>query len=155
MWRKMTYLRDWSLVPLRALVLAAVAGLFLMSCDQSNGVNNKAKAVKQTDIIAGDGEKTFPEKYHLKITLPMPEAEFLALLGRLKLHYGVCGERGAVEALPSLRQHSTIDVSRLQKCYEIDGDRDLVRRVGEAWRAFTDRNHQIIYIENTFAYTGP
>jgi len=138
----------------RVLLLAAAVGLFSASCEQSSGGDIGARTVKQTDIVAGYGEKTFPEKYHLKLSLPMPEAEFIALLEHLKLHYGVCGERGTDSALPPLRQQNTIDVSRFQKCYEIDGDRDTARRIGEAWRAFTDRNHQVIYIENVFAYTG-
>lgn len=139
----------------KMLMLAGVIGIFLAACDQSSGESAGVGRVKQTDIVAGHGEKSFPEKYHIKLTLPMPEAEFIALLNHLKLHYAVCGERGTDKALPPLRQQSAIDASRFQKCYEIDGDRDTVRRIGEAWRVFTDRNHQVIYIENVFAYTGP
>ncbi len=136
----------------KLLFLAAATALFLTSCDQSSG---GAEAVKETDIVAGHGEPSFPEKYHLKLALPMPETEFLATLKRLKLYYDVCGERGTNDSLPPLRQKSTIDVSTLQKCYEIIGDRDRIRRIGEAWRAFTNKDHQVIYIENAFAYTGP
>ena len=95
------------------------------------------------------------EKYHLKLTLPMPESDFVALLDRLKLYRQTCGERGTDDTLPTLRQQSTIDVTRFQKCYDIIGDRDFARRIGEGWRAFTDRNHRVIYIENDFSYTGP
>lgn len=94
--------------------------------------------MKQTDIVAGYGEKSFPEKYYVKLTLPMPEADFLALLNRLKLHYGICGERGTGAGLPPPRQQTTVDLSHAEKCYEIDGDRDPVKRIGEAWRAFSN-----------------
>lgn len=49
------------------------AALFLASCDQRGGGNERAVTVKQTDIVAPPGEPSFPEKYHLKLTLPMPE----------------------------------------------------------------------------------
>ena len=139
----------------RVLLVAAVAGLFLTACDQHGGGNERAATVKQTDIVAPPGEPSFPEKYHLKLTLPMPESDFIALLDRLKLYRQSCGERGTDDALPTLRQQSTIDVTRFQKCYDITGDRDFARRIGEGWRAFTDRNHRVIYIENAFSYTGP
>lgn len=132
-----------------------LAALCLTACGQRDGGNHATLTVKQTDIVAPPGEPSFPEKYHLKLTLPMPETGFIALLDRLKLYRQMCGERGTDNALPTLRQQSTIDVTRFQKCYDITGDRDLVRRVGEGWRAFTDRNHRVIYIENDFAYTGP
>ena len=114
-----------------------------------------AEVVKQTDIVAGYSEPTFPERYHLKLRLPVPEAEFLAIVKRLKLYYSVCGERGTSDPLPSLRQRSGINVAKLQKCFEIIGDRDPLQHIGQSWRAFADRHHQIVYIENAFAYTGP
>jgi hypothetical protein len=132
-----------------------LAALFLTACDQHGGGHRAALAVKQTDIVAPPGEPSFPEKYHLKLTLPMPESDFIALLDRLKLYRQTCDERGTDNGLPTLRQQSTIDVRCFQKCYDIIGDRDLVRRIGEGWRAFTDRNHRVIYIENDFSYTGP
>lgn len=85
----------------------------------------------------------------------MPETEFFVILKRLGLYYDVCGERGTNDPLPPLRQKSLIDISMLQKCYEVIGDRDRVRRIGEAWRAFTNKDHQVVYIENSFVYTGP
>jgi hypothetical protein len=138
-----------------APLLAVAMFLVFASCDQSDGTKSGVPLMKRTDIIAGYGEKSFPEKYHLRITLPMPEADFIALLDHLKLHYGVCGERGVGAGLPPPRQQSKVDLSKAQKCYEIDGDRDPVRHTGEAWRAFTDKDHRVIYIENVFAYTGP
>ncbi|HVT27847.1 MAG TPA: hypothetical protein VHE81_07510 [Lacipirellulaceae bacterium] len=132
-----------------------LVALFLVACDERGGGHERTAAVKQTDIVAPLGEPSFPQKYHLKLTLPMPEAEFIALVDRLKLYYQVCGERGTDIGLPPLRQQSTIDTARFQKCYDIIGDRDFAQRIGEGWRAFTDRNHRVIYIENDFAYTGP
>lgn len=132
----------------RPLGICLCAALFLAGCDQRGGGNERVATVKQTDIVAPPGEPSFPQKYHLKLRLPMPESEFVALVDRLKLYRQTCGEHGTNDALPTLRQQSTIDVTRFQKCYDIIGDRDLARRIGEGWRAFTDRNHRVIYIEN-------
>jgi hypothetical protein len=51
-------------------LLLMVAALFLASCGQHGGGNRVALTVKQTDIVAPPGEKTFTEKYGLKITVP-------------------------------------------------------------------------------------
>ena len=85
----------------------------------------------------------------------MPEAEFLDLLKRLNLPYLDCGKRGRGAGLPPPRQQSAVDLSNAQSCYEIIGDRDSIHHTREAWRAFTDQNHRVIYIENAFSYTGP
>jgi hypothetical protein len=107
--------KDRPLVWLISVLLTAAGEMFLASCDQISKFNNGTRTAKQTDIVAPPSEKSFPEKYHLNIALPMRETEFLVLYG----------------------------------------DRDPVRHTGEAWRAFTDKNHPVIYIENRFAYTGP
>lgn len=127
----------------------------LLACDLDRDNRPGPNAVKRTDIVAGYGEKSFSERYHLNLALPLQEEEFLAILKRLKLHYQICGKRGTDVGLPPPRQQTTIDISRAETCYEIDGDRDPVRHTGEAWRAFTDQHHEIFYIENVFAYTGP
>ena len=109
----------------------------------------------RTDIVAGPGEKDFAEKYDLKIVLPMPEAEFIAILARLKLQYDVSGERGTDRGVPPPRQSKFVDPAKMQRVYQIYGDRDMVRRVGEYYWAYVDMNHQVVHIENEFAYTGP
>ena len=111
--------------------------------------------MKQTDIVAGYGEKTFPQTYNIKLSLPVREDDFIALVKKLGLHYQLCGRRGSEAGLPPARQETSVDFSKAQTCYEIDGDRDPVRHVGKAWRAFINQDRQVFYIENVFAYTGP
>lgn len=135
----------------KSLLQVIISTILLGSCVQSNGVDIEAATVKQNNIVAGYGEKTFSERYNLNIALPMPEAKFLALLDRLKLHYEVYGERGTDSGLPSPRQSTKFDLSKAEKCYEIYGGVDH----GEGYRAFVDKDHQVIYIENAFSYTGP
>lgn len=145
----------WSLRRLHIILLSALIGLCLGSCVRDGERKHGAGIVKLTDIVAGNDEKSFAEKYDPNIKLPMPETEFLALLDRSKLHYGICGERGTQNELPVPMQTSTVDFSRAIKCFEIDGDVDHVRHIGERYRAFTDSTHHIFYIENAFSYTGP
>lgn len=134
-------------------ILLIPAGLLLSACDQRH--DKDEQPINRSNIVAGYGEQTFPEKYGLQITLPISEPDFLAILNRLRLRYVVCGERGTALDIPPLRHPTTVDLSKAQKCYEIDGDRDVTKHMREAWRAFTDQQHQIYYIENVFSYTAP
>ena len=85
----------------------------------------------------------------------MPESDFLTLLKKIGLQYDVCGERGTNRLMPIARQKSIVDLSKSEKCYEIYGDKDEKIHMAKYYRAFTGANKNIIYIENTFAYTGP
>lgn len=129
--------------------------LFSTACTSGGKGQSGTENMKQTDIVAGYGEKTFPQTYNIKLSLPVEETSFIELLKRLRLHYRLCGRRGSGAGIPPARQQTTVDLSKAQTCYEIDGDRDPIRHIGQAWRAFADQNHQIFYIENVFAYTGP
>lgn len=132
------------------LIQGAICIALLASCMRGDGAET-ATSMRQDDIVAGYGEKTFTEKYHLDITLPMPEAEFLVILDRLKLHYEVYGERGTDSKMPLPRHATEKDLSKAIKCYEIYGQVDH----DEGYRAFVDGRHQVIYIESAFSYTGP
>lgn len=112
-------------------------------------------SASQSLVVAGPGEKNFLAQYDLKFTLPISEAKFLAILDRLKLSYDRCGERGTEMAIPPPHWSNAVDMSKVQTCYQIYGGNDSVHRVGKLYRAYVDRNHQVIYIENAFAYTGP
>lgn len=128
--------------------------IFLTTSCHSKPIDNEA-AVKSSERIAvGHDEKSFVDRYGIKISLPMQEADFLALVRQLKLHYEPCGGQGN-QVVPPPRHATKVDLSKAVKCYEIDGDVDLARRVGERYRAFVDAGGDVIYIENAFSYTGP
>lgn len=153
---KVIFLDQLRMGPRRTgLLLVMFVGLLSMACTANPGNQNGTQKMKRTDIVAGYGEVTFSQRYNVKLDLPIAEDSFIALLRRLGLHYQLCGRRGSGAGIPPARQQTTVDLSKAETCYEVDGDRDPVRHVGQAWRAFADRNHQIFYIENVFAYTGP
>jgi len=106
-------------------------------------------------IVAGPGEKTFAERYHLQIKLPMPEASFLTLLKRLRLNYTVYGERGTTREISPPRLSKAVDLSKMQTLYQVYGGVDQVTHTGEMYWAYVDEKHRVVYIENAFAYTGP
>lgn len=111
--------------------------------------------MNQTKIVGGPGEKTFAEKYHLSVTLPMPETAFLEILKRLNLQYDVYGERGSAREIPPPSQSTLVDPSKIQRVYQIYGEVDRVKRTGEMYWAYVDMGHRVVYIENRFSYTGP
>lgn len=140
-----------------APVRGALAALLVLcsSCDQGPAHVPGAEAMKQPNIVAGPGEPTLAERYHVTIRLPMPERDFIGLLRRLNLHFELCGGAGTPDSLPPPRWTSAARLTNAIKCYDIYGDVDQVRHVGESYRAFLDNHDQVIYIENIFAYTGP
>jgi len=140
---------------LKRLLCAAAVGVLLASCHQSSVGNSGADTVKQTNIVGGPGEKTFAEKYSLSVTLPMPETAFLEILKRLSLQYDVYGERGSAREIPPPGHSTLVDLDKMQKVYQIYGEVDRVKRTGEMYWAYVDIDHQVVYIENRFSYTGP
>lgn len=142
---------------LRTVIISVViltSQVILISChDQST--RGGTMPINSTSIVAGSGEQTFEEKYGIEVPLPMAENEFLALVRRLGLSYSVCGERGTANPLPSPRQRTTVDLGEASKCYDIDGSVDPIQHIGERYRAFLNPDRQVIYIENTYSYTGP
>jgi hypothetical protein len=100
-------------------------------------------------MVAGPQEETFGQRYHLSISLPMPEPEFLRLLHRLKLSYELVGERGTTKEIPVPAHSPALDLSKIQRCFQIYGDPGRIRK---SYRAYVDRGNRVIYIENTFSY---
>lgn len=109
-------------------------------------------AMEQSGIVAGPGEKTFEETYRVKVHLPIPEREFLALLDRLKLRYEILGDRATKVGISAPWHSSTLDLSQIEREYQIYGKVDRVRKVAEGYRAYVDKQGQVIYMENMFAY---
>lgn len=133
-------------------VLLALVTVMMGFCGESN---KRLETMQQANIVAGPGEKTFAEKYGLNITLPMAEKDFLGILEHLKLRYELYGERGTNREIPPVRHSETIDLAKMQKCYQIYGAVDRVRLIGEMYRAYVDKDQRVVYIENAFDYTGP
>jgi hypothetical protein len=108
--------------------------------------------MNQVNIVAGPGEKTFEENYGVRVVLPMPENQFLALLDRLKLRYEIMGDRSSKIEISAPQHSHAIDLSRIQRDYQIYGRVDRVHKVAEGYRAYVDKKEQVVYIENMFAY---
>jgi|SRR5882724_4901140 len=126
----------------------------LLSCIATNANPAGIDQVKRTDIVAGPREKTLPDRYSIKIELPMAEVTFLSLLSQMHLDYAVCGKHGIGTGIPAQRHKSTVDFSRAATCYHIAGGNNLKLHAREAWRAYADENHEIFYIESAYGYTG-
>ena len=106
----------------------------------------------ESSIVAGPGEKTFTQAYPVRLKLPMPEKEFLALLGKLKLEYEVYRRRDKLIPSPF---HRKLDVSAFEKCYQVYGRIDRQRQISEKYHAYIDRDSQLVYLENAFSYPEP
>lgn len=137
------------------LALILMATMLLPGCGRASGPADHTMDAPQVNIAAGPGEKNFSQQYHLDISLPIPEGRFIALLKQLGLSYDKCGERGTNMEIPPPKWSNKIDLSMVQTCYQIYGATDKARRIGKIYRAYVDRDHRVIYIENAFAYTGP
>ena len=127
--------------------------LSLSAVSPSVSESSSQRTVKEeSNIVAGSTEQTFTQTYGVKLKLPMPEKEFLALLGKLKLKYKVLRRS---ENLISAPFHRKLDVSMFERCYQIYGRLDRKRHVSESYLAYIDRNSQLVYLENAFSYPDP
>ncbi len=140
---------------LAKLVFIVMATILFPGCGRASGPADHPMGSSQLSIATGPGEESFSQQYHLDISLPMPESRFIALLKQLGLGYDKCGGSGTNMEIPPPKWSNKIDLSSVQTCYQIYGTNDKTRRVGKIYRAYVDRDHRVIYIENAFAYTGP
>jgi hypothetical protein len=147
---------------LKATVVVMSAAMIFPSCNKAEEnririteeYKKRLPAMEQSGVVAGPGEKTFEEKYGLKISLPMPENQFVALLDRLKLRYHIAGQRPGIIPVPF--HCRPVDLSRMQKAYQIYGKQfDSVRVLGEAYHAYVNEDGSVVCLENRFVYEGP
>ena len=147
------------------LLLFLVGALTSVCCDKEEEHRKRVAADYQkrltemirSGIVAGPEEGTFEENQGVKLHLPMPEDQFVALLKRLTLKYEVVGERGTQMIIPIPWHFDRLDISVMQRAYQIYGQRGRLnpRLPGqEMYRAYVDKNERVVYIENMFAYNG-
>lgn len=129
------------------------AGITLASC--GNHVTTGTDDMTQNNIVAGPGEQSFSQKYDPELTLPLPEGEFIRLLNDNGLNYSIDGLSGTDKIIHPPRLSNNVDMNKIQKMYQIYGRIDRENRVGEIYRAYVDKNKRVIYIENSYTYTGP
>jgi hypothetical protein len=115
--------------------------------------------MEKAGIIAGPSEPTFEEKHGVKLNLPLAETEFLRILDTLKLNYHVYAERDSAVPIPtpwhSEKLTRPLNLPNIQKVYQITGEIDHTQQSREKYRAYVDRDGFVVYLENTYAYTGP
>jgi hypothetical protein len=126
---------------------------FIWGCilaPMSDGENQRALDRHDPNIVAGPGEKTFDQTYHVSLKLPIEEAKFLEVLKRLNLPYEVLGKKSGVVPPPWHREH--FDTSQIRTTYQIYGKNDHARRIAQVYRAYVNKADQVVYIENIFMY---
>ncbi len=139
----------------KAIVSTLLIALALASCDRSskNATEYQARLpdMVRSKIVAGPGEKTFEENQGIKLSLPMPEQEFIAVLKRLSLEFFDEGE----EVIPTPHwKPDAIKESQIRHAYQISGKIDREHQFHEAYRAWVNKKAQVVYIENAFVYTS-
>jgi hypothetical protein len=139
----------------------------MCSCDKAeqhrrnvaDEYQKKLVDMEKTGIIAGPSEPTFGEKHGIRLHLPLLEIEFLRILDTLKLNYHVFAERDTDVPIPmpwhSEKLTRPLNLDNIQKVYQITGEIDHAKQSREQYRAYVDRNGFVVYLENTYAYSGP
>jgi hypothetical protein len=133
------------------------AALMLATCDKAEEQRKRIAAEYQKrlpemlkkGIVAPAWEKTFEENQGVKLQLPMPEPEFIALVK--KLHLDVYDEGEDVIPGPHWQPHA-IDTSQTRHAYIISGKADPKLPFHEQYRAWVDKRGRVVYIENEFGY---
>lgn len=109
--------------------------------------------MERTGVVAGPSEKTFEERYGIKLHLPVRTDEFFRILDRRNLKHLLYAERGGNARIPAPWHCDKLNLNDVRKVYQIDGGFDQ-QNVRAIYRAYEDRNGRIVYVENTFLYNG-
>lgn len=148
---KNCYLSYQSMLNTMKTIIFTLTIILTMAPANSHGQDGKMAATGRYEIFSGRGELPFDRAYGLKISLPVSEAEFLAILDNLRLHCHLLGRRGTqVKVPPPLHHPEAVNLTDIEKCYQIYG-----RKPGETYRAYIDTKHRVVYIENAFSYAIP
>lgn len=136
----------------RSPLIVVVAAMYLPlgGCGSS-----QPEAMVTKTMRAGPNEPTFAEAYDPSIRLPMGIEEFEALLKKLGLHYSVLSGPNPSSAMPLPSKDSGISRDDLAQCIQIYGKRNDAERSMQIFRAYVNKESQVFYVENAFAYTGP
>lgn len=131
----------------------------VLACDNSHHASSSYNArlanMQARHVVAGPGEDTFEQTFHVQLDLPIREANFLALLRKLKLNFEVMGKRGTEMVIPHPWHSQNIDLAQVERCYQIYGPSDPNGRSRKMYRAYVDSAGRVTYVENMFGYTGP
>jgi hypothetical protein len=136
------------------IFLFSFAALTLVACDTAEEHRKRVAAeyqkrlpeMERSGIVAGPDELTFEENQGVKLQFPMPEGQFLELLKRLNLSYDL------QTIIPAPWHSKKLDVSKMERTYQIYAKADHARRFAEVYRAYVDKAGQVVYLENMFAY---
>lgn len=138
----------------KALLIFSVLGV-LMSCDdQGNKPEQSSSDPSTRNIVAYPGELPFDKQYNIVIKLPMKEVDFIRKLDVLSLKYSIVGDPKKGLANPSPRISDRLSDNDIALVYQIYGGLDKNKSVGRTYRAFVNKNDNVIYIENAFEYPG-
>jgi hypothetical protein len=122
----------------------------LSSCDQPSS--------REVMISPNSGkviEPTFIEAYAPNLKLPVPVSDFESRLKELGLKYEILKGGDDSGAFPLPSKDSGINPNDLSGCIKIYGAIDRKNRSMQMFRAYENKHSQIVYIENSYAYTGP
>lgn len=136
------------------IVASAAAGVSLSACGATNNPAKPVESGKSGVIVGNSGELPFDKQYQQSIALPMQEAQFLELLGRLHLQYSILGDRSKGLAIPNPRLSEKPGEDAISRVYQVYGGVDKSNRFGRVYRAFVNKSGEVIYIENAFEYPG-
>ena len=143
------------------LVTGAVIGA---GCSEPSG---NAVAEQEEDqattsfigVVAPEYERSFEEKYKVKLNLPMDEDDFIALIEGLGLRYRGKGPDSAtiknreVGLRPDPPQHTqNYDMSNISHSYYIGTGFNRIKCRNENYLALVRNDRKVVYVENQFVY---
>ena len=121
-------------------------------------LSNAADSLAPVGVFAPPGEKTFEQRYGVKLPLPMSERDFLATVNKLGLKYSSIDPRepGGFE---KPRQMKSYDMSDIASEYFIEGDVHTflwgIFGTVYSYLALVNRQHAVVYVETQVGEVAP
>ena len=139
-----------SLSIFRVKFLALTMIVFIGACARDEATSSDGVFVSNIAMIGGTNEPTFEEFFDVHLQSPMRESVLIAMLKERGIQYRIISNN-----LPPSRHRRELDVSKYDRVIEIYGGVSNAPPVAQIFRAYIDKQGEVEFIENAFAYAPP
>lgn len=139
-----------SLRNFRVAFSALATIVFVGACANDEMSDSDDILASEVVMVGGANEPTFNDVFDVDVQSPIQESALIAMLEEKGIQY-----RTISGNLPPSRHRRDLDVSRYVRVIEIYGGKSKNPAAAQIFHAYIDKQEEVEFIENAFAYAPP